>query len=106
MSNDSEKQAEIDALTAENRGLKDEVQPARQLLIDALMADSRGFFNREELEKLNIINLKILRRTFDSTVARDYEEFLEKRRQKRQDAAKLGTVGMYNQEKGEWEGGI
>jgi hypothetical protein len=103
MSSESEK----DALTVENQHLKDEVERLKSPFIDSLVTDSKGYFSRDPLEKLSIDNLKILRRTFDSTVARDYQAFLAEREQK-QKAAKpsLGTVGSYNQDTGKFENGV
>jgi hypothetical protein len=98
-----------DAIVAENDQLRAEVNALKKPLIASLVEDSKGNFRKEDLEKLSEESLRILRRTFESTVANDYDLFFEARRQ-RQDALRRkskdqATTGTYNQDTKKWEGG-
>jgi hypothetical protein len=115
---------EKDALVTENQQLKDEVErlrtenrnnqdaetnyrQLRQPFIDGLVKDSKGAFDTDDLMKLSISDLTLLRQNFNNSVARDYAVFLDEREQKHYDSVrKLGTLGNYNSETKQYEDGI
>jgi len=86
---------------------KAEANLAKSYIVDSLVKDGRGAFAREDLEKLDFLELGVLRRTFDSSVSRKYAEVLARRQlQRENDSRPQGTVGSYNQETGEYENAV
>lgn len=117
MSNESDKDVQIEQLKDEVEKLRIEKQSKsdvettyrqlRQPFIDGLVKDSKGAFNTDDLMKLSISDLTLLRQNFNNSVARDYAVFLDDREQKHQKSIrKLGTVGSYNQDTNEFENGV
>ena len=76
-------------------------------LIAFLDLNSKGAFIREDLLKLDLETLKKLKSRFVDAVNSGYDEILKQRYAQRDSENKLrGTVGSYNHESKEFEGGV
>jgi hypothetical protein len=84
--------------------LKDQIDQAASIVIDSLFKDGKGFFNREDLKKLDLETLNLTRSKFNDVARSEYEYILEHRRQRDRDQKpKHGTIGAYNSETKQWE---
>ena len=96
--------AEITRLQDEKDQMENEVKAP---LIAFLDLNSKGAFIREDLLKLNLETLKKLKSRFVDAVNSGYDEILKQRQTQRDSENKpRGTVGAWNQETQEFEGGI